>query len=57
MVHTCYTSLLKDLVKVEEIKRVVSSGVVTQCLVPARINDQYLTNLLLKINAKVKDTQ
>ncbi|KAL1552931.1 Protein argonaute 4A [Salvia divinorum] len=27
-------------------------GVVTQCIAPARINDQYLTNVLLKINAK-----
>ncbi|XP_071724140.1 protein argonaute 4-like [Rutidosis leptorrhynchoides] len=28
-------------------------GVVTQCLAPTRVNDQYLTNLLLKINAKL----
>ncbi|KAL0370296.1 UNVERIFIED_CONTAM: protein argonaute 4 [Sesamum angustifolium] len=28
-------------------------GVVTQCLSPTRVNDQYLTNLLLKINAKL----
>jgi eukaryotic translation initiation factor 2C len=31
-------------------------GIVTQCVAPSsrvRVNDQYLTNLLLKINAKV----
>lgn len=28
-------------------------GVVTQCIAPQRVNDQYLTNVLLKINAKV----
>ncbi|KAI8573323.1 hypothetical protein RHMOL_Rhmol01G0268200 [Rhododendron molle] len=28
-------------------------GIVTQCMAPTRINDQYLTNLLLKINAKL----
>ncbi|KAJ3676589.1 hypothetical protein LUZ60_004001 [Juncus effusus] len=28
-------------------------GIVTQCLAPQRVNDQYLTNLLLKINAKL----
>lgn len=28
-------------------------GIVTQCIAPTRINDQYLTNVLLKINAKV----
>lgn len=29
-------------------------GIVTQCIAPMRVNDQYLTNVLLKINAKVK---
>ncbi|TVU22610.1 hypothetical protein EJB05_32321, partial [Eragrostis curvula] len=28
-------------------------GIVTQCLVPSKLNDQYLTNVLLKINAKL----
>ncbi|XP_078152183.1 protein argonaute 4B-like [Carex rostrata] len=28
-------------------------GIVTQCLAPMKVNDQYLTNLLLKINAKL----
>ncbi|KAL2497839.1 Protein argonaute 4 [Abeliophyllum distichum] len=28
-------------------------GVVTQCIAPTRVNDQYLTNVLLKINAKM----
>ncbi|KAF5197521.1 argonaute [Thalictrum thalictroides] len=27
-------------------------GIITQCLAPGRVNDQYFTNLLLKINAK-----
>ncbi|KAK6164049.1 hypothetical protein DH2020_000913 [Rehmannia glutinosa] len=34
-------------------KNLSDFGVVTQCLAPQRVNDQYLTNLLLKINAKV----
>ncbi|KAI3795891.1 hypothetical protein L1987_38551 [Smallanthus sonchifolius] len=28
-------------------------GIVTQCIAPMRVNDQYLTNVLLKINAKL----
>ncbi|XP_071707484.1 protein argonaute 4A-like [Rutidosis leptorrhynchoides] len=28
-------------------------GIVTQCVAPTRINDQYVTNLLLKINSKM----
>ncbi|XP_044465053.1 protein argonaute 16 isoform X3 [Mangifera indica] len=28
-------------------------GIVTQCISPSRINDQYLTNVLLKINSKL----
>ncbi|KAK9284381.1 hypothetical protein L1049_023552 [Liquidambar formosana] len=28
-------------------------GVVTQCISPSKINDQYLTNVLLKINSKL----
>jgi len=31
----------------------VEYGVVTQCLAPKKLDDQYLTNVLLKINAKV----
>ncbi|XP_077248856.1 protein argonaute 4A-like [Tasmannia lanceolata] len=35
-------------------KNLSEFGVVTQCIAPtARINDQYLTNVLLKINAKL----
>ncbi|KAL0460899.1 UNVERIFIED_CONTAM: protein argonaute 4 [Sesamum latifolium] len=34
-------------------KNLSDFGVVTQCLSPTRVNDQYLTNLLLKINAKL----
>ncbi|KAI4308285.1 hypothetical protein L6164_031375 [Bauhinia variegata] len=34
-------------------KNLAEFGIVTQCLAPTRINDQYLTNLLLKINAKL----
>ncbi|KAG6523121.1 hypothetical protein ZIOFF_012974 [Zingiber officinale] len=28
-------------------------GIVSQCIAPTRVNDQYLTNVLLKINAKM----
>ncbi|PPD86818.1 hypothetical protein GOBAR_DD16215 [Gossypium barbadense] len=34
-------------------KNLSEYGIVTQCMAPARVNDQYLTNLLLKINAKL----
>ncbi|GJW58575.1 argonaute 4A-like protein, partial [Tanacetum coccineum] len=34
-------------------KCLVELGIVTQCIAPLKINDQYLTNLLLKINAKM----
>nr|QNU10184.1 argonaute 9 [Arabidopsis halleri] len=34
-------------------KNLVDLGIVTQCIAPTRVNDQYLTNVLLKINAKV----
>ncbi|KAK9062304.1 hypothetical protein SSX86_019490 [Deinandra increscens subsp. villosa] len=34
-------------------KCLVDFGTVTQCIAPAKINDQYITNLLLKINAKM----
>uniref|UniRef100_A0A803LZQ5 Argonaute 4 n=1 Tax=Chenopodium quinoa TaxID=63459 RepID=A0A803LZQ5_CHEQI len=34
-------------------KALVELGVVSQCLAPQRVNEQYLTNLLLKINAKL----
>jgi hypothetical protein len=29
-------------------------GIVSQCMAPQRVNDQYLTNVLLKSNAKVR---
>uniref|UniRef100_A0A0D9Y6P3 Piwi domain-containing protein n=1 Tax=Oryza glumipatula TaxID=40148 RepID=A0A0D9Y6P3_9ORYZ len=28
-------------------------GIITQCVAPTRVNDQYITNVLLKINAKL----
>jgi eukaryotic translation initiation factor 2C len=31
-------------------------GIVRQCMAPQRVNDQYLTNVLLKSNAKVRAT-
>ncbi|CAI9271843.1 unnamed protein product [Lactuca saligna] len=31
----------------------VDHGIVTQCIAPTRINDQYVTNVLLKVNAKM----
>ncbi|GKV08262.1 hypothetical protein SLEP1_g19919 [Rubroshorea leprosula] len=34
-------------------KNLAEFGIVTQCMAPMRVNDQYLTNLLLKINAKL----
>lgn len=34
-------------------KNLAEYGIVTQCMAPQRVNDQYLTNVLLKINAKV----
>uniref|UniRef100_A0A803LTC2 Argonaute 4 n=1 Tax=Chenopodium quinoa TaxID=63459 RepID=A0A803LTC2_CHEQI len=34
-------------------KALLELGVVSQCLAPQRANEQYLTNLLLKINAKL----
>nr|DAD43168.1 TPA_asm: hypothetical protein HUJ06_001398 [Nelumbo nucifera] len=34
-------------------KNLAEFGIVTQCIAPTRINDQYLTNVLLKINAKL----
>ncbi|KAF8661498.1 hypothetical protein HU200_056914 [Digitaria exilis] len=36
-----------------EEKCLAEFGIVTQCVAPTRVNDQYLTNVLLKINAKV----
>ncbi|KAL5148091.1 Protein argonaute 4 [Glycine soja] len=33
-------------------KSLVEEGIVTQCIAPTKINDQYITNVLLKINAK-----
>ncbi|XP_071732448.1 protein argonaute 4-like [Rutidosis leptorrhynchoides] len=34
-------------------KNLADYGIVTQCIAPTRVNDQYLTNVLLKINAKL----
>ncbi|KAL7227320.1 hypothetical protein ACSBR1_022208 [Camellia fascicularis] len=34
-------------------KNLADFGIVTQCIAPTRVNDQYLTNALLKINAKL----
>lgn len=34
-------------------KNLADFGIVTQCIAPQRVNDQYLTNVLLKINAKL----
>ncbi|MED6191834.1 hypothetical protein PIB30_004495 [Stylosanthes scabra] len=34
-------------------RNLVDEGVATQCIAPTKINDQYITNVLLKINAKL----
>lgn len=34
-------------------KNLAEYGIVTQCMAPTRVNDQYLTNVLLKVNAKL----
>ncbi|CAM9002892.1 unnamed protein product [Rhodiola kirilowii] len=34
-------------------KNLADLGIVTQCMAPTRVNDQYLNNVLLKINAKL----
>ncbi|RHN51302.1 putative post-transcriptional gene silencing PAZ-Argonaute family protein [Medicago truncatula] len=34
-------------------KNLAEEGIITQCIVPSKVNDQYLTNVLLKINAKL----
>ncbi|CAH2072228.1 unnamed protein product [Thlaspi arvense] len=34
-------------------KNLSDLGIVTQCIAPMKVNDQYLTNVLLKINAKL----
>ncbi|KAK1280073.1 Protein argonaute 4B [Acorus gramineus] len=34
-------------------KNLAEFGIVTQCIAPMKVNDQYLTNVLLKINAKL----
>ncbi|OIW04162.1 hypothetical protein TanjilG_00722 [Lupinus angustifolius] len=34
-------------------KNLADFGIVTQCIAPTKVNDQYLTNVLLKINAKL----
>ncbi|GMQ00847.1 hypothetical protein CsSME_00047741 [Camellia sinensis var. sinensis] len=35
-------------------KNLADFGIVTQCIALTRVNDQYLTNVLLKINTKVR---
>ncbi|BFG20706.1 hypothetical protein CerSpe_069880 [Prunus speciosa] len=34
-------------------KNLSEHGIVTQCIAPTKLNDQYITNVLLKINAKL----
>jgi len=34
-------------------KNLADFGIINQCMCPSRVNDQYLTNVMLKINAKV----
>ncbi|KAK9912338.1 hypothetical protein M0R45_036206 [Rubus argutus] len=34
-------------------KNLSEEGIVTQCIAPTKVNDQYITNVLLKINAKL----
>ncbi|KAL9451109.1 hypothetical protein AB3S75_012790 [Citrus x aurantiifolia] len=34
-------------------KNLSEAGIVTQCIAPTKVNDQYITNVLLKINAKL----
>ncbi|KAJ1400737.1 Ribonuclease H-like superfamily [Sesbania bispinosa] len=34
-------------------RNLVDEGVATQCIAPTKINDRYITNVLLKINAKL----
>ncbi|MED6176390.1 Protein argonaute 4A, partial [Stylosanthes scabra] len=34
-------------------RNLADEGVATQCIAPTKINDQYITNVLLKINAKL----
>ncbi|KAK9133191.1 hypothetical protein Scep_012719 [Stephania cephalantha] len=36
-----------------KMKNLHEMGIVTQCISPVKINDQYLTNVLLKINSKL----
>ncbi|KNA14750.1 hypothetical protein SOVF_104790, partial [Spinacia oleracea] len=36
-----------------KMKALTEHGFITQCMAPVRVNEQYLTNLLLKINAKL----
>ncbi|XP_004298218.1 PREDICTED: protein argonaute 4A-like [Fragaria vesca subsp. vesca] len=34
-------------------KNLSDNGIATQCIAPTKVNDQYITNVLLKINAKL----
>ncbi|KAK7322499.1 hypothetical protein VNO77_25880 [Canavalia gladiata] len=34
-------------------RNLIEEGVATQCIAPTKLNDQYITNVLLKINAKL----
>lgn len=64
--HNCYTfsnldlgfavcclTVLNDSSGPWKRKNLADYGIVTQCMAPTRVNDQYLSNCLLKINAKV----
>ncbi|KAJ0959822.1 hypothetical protein J5N97_000473 [Dioscorea zingiberensis] len=37
-------------------KNLSDVGIVTQCIAPTKVNDQYITNVLLKINTKLDGT-
>ncbi|CAL5338684.1 hypothetical protein CsSME_00022262 [Camellia sinensis var. sinensis] len=43
-----------DLYGPRKRKNLADFGIVTLCIALTRVNDQYLTNVLLKINAKVR---
>lgn len=52
--------MMTDIIELIELegpwkrKNLAEFGIVTQCIAPTRVNDQYITNVLLKINAKVR---
>ncbi|KAK2997848.1 hypothetical protein RJ639_026377, partial [Escallonia herrerae] len=56
LLHFTIIYLIYDLIFVQgpwKKKNLADFGIFNQCLSPMRVNDQYLTNLLLKINAKL----